>query len=312
MDRRQFIARAAAAIVTIRAGSVLAHQKKVQQDNLIAEPPSAQYEKIALWKGTPPGGRGPSGGELLNARDALSNVARPSLQVFKPGHPNGQAVLVAAGGGYKRMEMGKEAWPAAIWLTRLGYTAYVLTYRLPREGWHDGNMVALQDAQRALRIVRSGEKHVSLLGFSAGGHLLGMAAARTGFQSYPEQDALDRTPAYADRAALIYPIITLEKPYTHTSTHNILVGSHATDEENARWSIQNFVTPHTPPMFLVQAEDDPISDPHNTLIMAAVCQHEHVPVDMCRYSSGGHGFGMGKPGTPTMEWPLRYKSWLEI
>lgn len=312
MDRRQFIAGMAAAIVTIRTGSVLARQKKIPEDHFVAEPPSAQFEKIALWKGTPPGGGGLSGGELLTARGALSNISRPSLQVFKPGHPNGQAVLVAAGGGYKRMEMGKEAWPAAVWLTRLGYTAYVLTYRLPREGWSDGNMVALQDAQRALRIVRNREKHVSILGFSAGGHLSGMAATRTDLQSYPEQDALDRTPAYADRAALIYPVITLEKPYTHTSTHNILVGSQATDEENARWSIQNFVTPHTPPMFLVQAEDDPVSDPHNTLIMAAACQREHVPVDMHRYASGGHGFGMGKPGTPTIEWPLRYKSWLEI
>ncbi|MFI3309544.1 prolyl oligopeptidase family serine peptidase [Ewingella allii] len=311
MDRRQFIVGSAAAMVAIRTGSALARKHPASEEGALAAPPPGQYTEIALWKGTPPGGGGPSGGEVLSAKGALSNVTHPSLRVFQPARPNGQAVLVASGGGYKRMEMGQEAWPAADWLTKLGYTAYVLTYRLPSEGWNDGSVVALQDAQRALRIVRSREKHVSVLGFSAGGHLLGLAATRPDFRSYPELDALDKTPAYADRAALIYPIITLEKPYTHTSTHKILVGPRATDQENAEWSVQNFVTPHTPPMFLVQAEDDPISDPHNTLIMAAACEREHVPVDMHRYSSGGHGFGMGKPGTPTVEWPSRYKAWLE-
>lgn len=307
MNRRQFIVGSAAAVVVLRAGTVLARKHAPSSSTM----PSGNSTEIALWNGIPPGGGGPSGAEIVSAKGALSNVVHPSLNVFRPDNPNGKAVLVAAGGGYKRMEMGQEAWPAAQWLTQLGYTAYVLSYRLPSENWNDGSVVALQDAQRALRIVRSREKHVTVLGFSAGGHLLGLAATRPDFRSYPEQDALDRTPAYADRAALIYPIITLEKPYTHSSTHKILVGPHATDAENAQWSVQNFVTPHTPPMFLVQAEDDPVSDPQNTLIMAAACEHAHVPVDMHRYSSGGHGFGMGKPGTPTMEWPARYQAWLE-
>lgn len=121
--------------------------------------------------------------------------------------------------------------------------------------------MALQDAQRALRIVRSREKDVSVLGFSAGGHLMGMAVTRADFRSYPEQDSLDRIQAYADRAALIYPVITLESPYTHTSTHKVLVGPHAGEKENAEWSVQNFVTSQTPPVFLVQAEDDPIPAP---------------------------------------------------
>ncbi|VEB97827.1 Prolyl oligopeptidase family [Cedecea lapagei] len=241
---------------------------------------------------------------------AQSNIAIPILTVIAPEKPNGQAVLVAAGGGYKRIEMGTEAWPAAQWLVARGYTAYVLSYRLPSEGWADGNLVALQDAQRALRIVRERENNVSVLGFSAGGHLLGLAATRTGCSSYPAQDRSDDKPAFADRAALIYPVITLEKPYEHTSTHKILVGKDASSAENAKWSVQNYVTPNSPPFFLVQAEDDPISDPQNTLIMAAACERQHIPVEMHRYSSGGHGFGMGKPGTPTVKWPEHYEKWL--
>lgn len=304
MNRRQFILGSTAAMAAIQARTVLA-------SSLAAPLPSTLYSDIALWRGTPPGGGGPSGSELLSAKGALSNVVQPSLRVFQPQRANGKAVLIAAGGGYKRMEMGQEAWPAADWLTKLGYTAYVLTYRLPSEGWHDGSIVALQDAQRALRILRGREQHISLLGFSAGGHLLGMAATRADFRSYPQQDAIDSKPAYADSAALIYPIITLEAPYTHTSTHKVLVGPNATNKQNAEYSVQNFVTRQTPPIFLVQAEDDPISDPHNTLIMDAACERQQVPVEMHRYTSGGHGFGMGKAGTPTVEWPLRYKAWLQ-
>lgn len=311
MNRRQFIVGSAAAMVAIRAGSVLAREHEGGADVPIKTTPVSQYTDIALWRGTPPGGGGPTGAQAVTADGALSNITLPSLRMFQPRRPNGKAVLITAGGGYKRIGMGKEGWPEADWLTHLGYTAYVLTYRLPGENWNDGNLVALQDAQRALRIARSHEKHVSVLGFSAGGHLMGMAVTRPDFRSYPAQDALDRTPAFADRAALIYPIITLEKPYTRTSTHKILVGPDASDAEDARWSVQTYVTPRTPPMFLVQAEDDPISDPHNTLIMAAACEREHVPVDMHRYSSGGHGFGMGRAGTPTVDWPDRYKVWLE-
>lgn len=308
LSRRHFIALSASTLIAMRVGNVGAEGVSLLSDMSLS---GSDGEDIALWPGTPPGGGGPDGAPLLTAKGALSHVAVPSLRVFHPEHPTGKAVLIAAGGGYKRIQMGHEAWPAARWLTRQGYTAYVLTYRLPGEGWHDGSLVALQDAQRALRIVRHREKQVSVLGFSAGGHLMGMAATRSDFQSYPEQDALDSTRAYADRAALIYPVITLEKPYSHTSTHKILVGRLASDQENARWSVQNYVSAQTPPIFLVQAEDDPIADPHNTLIMAQACKRAHVPVEMLRYATGGHGFGMGKPGTQTLAWPQHYKVWLQ-
>ncbi|MFU9137483.1 alpha/beta hydrolase [Erwinia tasmaniensis] len=297
MNRRHFLTGVAATFVAVRTG-------------ILQASPSGQNSEIPLWDGNPPGGGGPSGSAELSGKGALTHVSRPLLTRFTPAVPNGKAVLIAAGGGYKRIEMGPEAWPAAKWLTARGYTAWVLTYRLPAEGWKDGSVVAFQDAQRALRIVRQHEKHVSVLGFSAGGHLLGMAATRTDFASCPARDALDNASVHADRIALIYPVITLEKPYTHTSTHKIMVGPAASASAEAAWSVQNYVTRQTPPVFLVQAEDDPISDPHNTLIMAAACEHAHVPVEMHRYSSGGHGFGMGKPGTPTVAWPEKYENWL--
>lgn len=265
---------------------------------------------ISLWSVAAPGGGGPQGNMHVSSKGAQTHISTPVLTVLTPASPNGRGILIAAGGGYKRIEAGKEAWPAAQWLVARGYTAYILSYRLPGEGWTNGNLVSLQDAQRALRLVRQHHQYVGVLGFSAGGHLLGMAATRRNLMSYAAQDALDDTPAYADSAALIYPVVTVEKPYTHTSTHKILVGPHATAAEEAAWSVQHYVTTDAPPFFLVQAEDDTTSNPDNTRIMQAACERAQIPVEMHRYASGGHGFGMGKPGTPTITWPDRYEQWL--
>ncbi|QDX30435.1 alpha/beta hydrolase [Dickeya poaceiphila] len=297
MNRRGFLAAISATAVALTVGRVL------------GPPLPTPRPRIWLWDGAPPGGGGPGGAARLSARGALSQIVAPYLEVFSPEKPNGQAILVAAGGGYQRIEMGKEAWPAATWLMSQGYTAYVLAYRLPGEGWHDGNRVALQDAQRALRLIRHREQRVGVLGFSAGGHLLGMAALRHD-PAYTPRDKLDTLPMQADHAALIYPVITLEKPYQHTATHRVLVGRDATPAAEAEWSVQSYVSRRSPRFFLVQAEDDMVSDPHNTLIMAQACQRVQVPVEMRRYPVGGHGFGLGEPGTPVAAWPSTYLNWL--
>ena len=299
MHRRHFLLGITATLFSARYGFSSASSASWQQ------------QTIPLWPATPPGGGGPIGPMRVSQKGAQSQVVTPSLTVLTPTAPNGHGVLIAAGGGYQRIEMAMEGWPAARWLVTRGYTAYLLSYRLPGEGWNDGNLVALQDAQRALRIIAQREKQVSALGFSAGGHQLGMAATRPDYHSYPAQDALDERPASVSRAALIYPVITLEKPYTHTATHKILVGKSAAESEEAAWSVQQYVTPRTPPMFLVQAEDDPVSDPHNTLIMQAACLRDRVPVTMYRYPTGGHGFALGRPGTKTVEWPAHYEKWLQ-
>jgi acetyl esterase/lipase len=114
-----------------------------------------------------------------------------------------------------------------------------------------------------------------------------MAACRPAFASYPPEDALDHQPATADGAALIYPVITLLPPWSHTATHRLLVGPQASEAADRAWSVQTWVTTATPPCFLVQAQDDPISDPHNTLLMADACRQHQVPVQLFRYTRGG-------------------------
>ncbi|MGI4861721.1 MAG: alpha/beta hydrolase [Janthinobacterium lividum] len=280
----------------------------------------AASERLAihLWPNEPPGGGGPDGDERTNRHGGVSNVRSPWMEVFTPAQGNGAAVLVAAGGGYKRIEMATEAHPAAQWLVARGFTVFVLTYRLPGEGWHAGPLAPLQDAQRALRIIharadqfRVQRDHISLLGFSAGGHLLGMAATRSAFASYPASDAIDREPARARAAALIYPVITVAPPYDHTSTRRELVGNDPSPALSAEWSVDTHVKADCPPMLLVQAEDDPISNPANTVIMADACRRANVPVELHHLPSGGHGFGMGHAGSPTAMWPEWYAAWLK-
>lgn len=300
MDRRSFLITATFAMLSAKARA--------------ASSPNAI---IQLWPGQPPGGGGPSGALVASDKGAVTNISVPSLEVFAPEKPNGSSMLIAAGGGYKRIELGKEAYPAARWLSARGITAFVLTYRLPREGWNDGPLAPLQDAQRALRRIRAEAElrhldpsRVGVLGFSAGGHLMGLAATRSAFASYHAVDAIDDQSARPNLASLIYPVITLKPPYDHTSARRSMIGSHPDAEASAEWSVETHVRSGCPPVFLVQAEDDPISDPANTLIMADACRKAGIPVDLHRLSSGGHGFGMGKPGTPSTDWPGWWEQWL--
>ncbi|MFS2221652.1 alpha/beta hydrolase [Pantoea sp. B65] len=294
ISRRRFLLATGATLLSISTGKIFARE-----------------DLIPLWPDDPPGGGGPSGDMRITTNGSWFNIVSPTIQRFKPENPNGAAVLIAAGGGYRWIGMAREAWPVARWLNQHGFTAYVLSYRLPGEGWHDGKMVALQDAQRAIRLVRAMEKQVHLLGFSAGGHLLGMAAARPDFASYPPQDELDYIVPSVDSVGLIYPVITLQAPYNQTVTHLELVGHNATAAAEANWSVQNYVTKSFPPLFMAHAEDDHTASPHNTMIMKETCRRAGVPVELVTITQGGHGFGLGRAGSPAALWDEAYAIWLE-
>jgi len=239
------------------------------------------------------------------------------MEVWSPARTNGTAVLVAGGGGYRSIALGTESWPAARWLNEQGITAFVLSYRLPGEGWTDGPLAPLQDAQRALRLIRAraGQfgvdgTRVGVLGFSAGGHLMGLSTTRSAFRSYEPIDEIDGLSARPAFAALIYPIITLRAPYDDTITRRMLIGDRPSSSNVTLWSVETHVEANCPPVFLVQAKDDPISDPANTLIMEQACERAEVPVELHQLAAGGHGFGMGRAGTPTAAWPGYFAKWL--
>lgn len=270
-----------------------------------------------LWPDGPPGGGGPGGRLERRLNGTVSNVVEPTLTIHMPERPTGAAMIIAGGGGYNRISLGWEANPAARWLVARGIIACVLTYRLPGEGWAAGARAPLQDAQRALRLVRAGRiapevdpRRVGVFGFSAGGHLMGMAAARPDFQSYDPVDEADLAPAGCAGAVLVYPVITLLPPYDRTSTRRVLVGKSPDLMQAVEWSVETHVRPDCAPVFMVGAEDDSIAKPWNMVAMETACRKAEVPVERHLLVSGGHGFGMGKPGTPTAGWSVMLDPWL--
>ncbi|MDR6189602.1 acetyl esterase/lipase [Agrobacterium pusense] len=295
------------------AGAFLATSVKKIPNLLAKDNP----RRLALWAGSPPGGGGPNGPTDISKKGAVTNIAIPGLEIFAPDRPNGSAMIIAGGGGYKRIEEGKESYPAARWLAARGIHTFVLSYRLPIEGWAAGPLAPLQDVQRAFRLVRGHASdwqidphRVGALGFSAGGHLMGLAAARSAFTSYDRIDDIDGQSARPDIAALIYPVITLAAPYDDTSTRRSLVGRHPTDKATREWSVESHVRKDCPSIFLAQADDDRISNPANSRLMRDACERAGVDVEFHPIASGGHGFGMGKAGTPSEEWPNWYEVWL--
>ncbi|NHN91861.1 alpha/beta hydrolase [Acetobacter sicerae] len=272
---------------------------------------------IPLWNGAPPDGGGPQGEPRLSPRGALTNIATPTLSVHRPEHPNGAAVIVAGGGGYRYIQIRKEGVLPARWLTSLGITAFVLLYRLPGEHWKDGRMAPFQDAQRAIRLVRGHAKtfgidpsRIGALGFSAGGHLMGTCAIRPKWQTYRPVDMYDSVPTTLALSLLAYPVVTLEPPYQRTGTRRMLIGDHPTEQASIDWSMQTYVKPGDPPFFLVQAADDRIASAENTAILEKACKNNDVDVVRYLFRDGGHGFGMGRPGTQTTIWPELAREWM--
>jgi acetyl esterase/lipase len=175
----------------------------------------------------------------------------------------------------------------------------------------------LQDGQRALRMIRAmadqygiDEKRIGVLGFSSGGYVLGLVTARSDYRSYPAVDAIDKQSARPNFAVLIYPVVTLDKPSDGTATARKTVGAYASHEAREAWSVQGYVHADDPPMFIVQASDDTTVDPKNAVLLEAACRRNNVPVELHRFDTGGHGFGMGRSGTSSVAWPDLCRAWL--
>lgn len=276
-----------------------------------AAPPGA----IVLWPGAPPGGAAP-GPQRDSAKGSITQVAQPYLIVHRPARPNGMAVLLVSGGGYAHIEAGKESGPAADWLQAQGITAFELVYRLPREG--GGVDAPFQDGQRAMRVIRAraaewriDPARIGMLGFSAGAHLAGMTAVQPDAARYAPVDAADRVSARPDFAVLLYPVLTMRRPFDTTHAKKELLGTHPTQAARDAMSVELHVDARTPPAFIAQALDDPIAPPENSRLMAAALDRAGVPVELHLFQHGGHGWGLGRAGSEPAAWPRLLLAWLQ-
>ncbi len=263
---------------------------------LWAQPPAADAGHrtvVLLWPGVAPGSEGKTGEEKVRQQGGdqiVSGVHRPSLTVYLPasGAASGAAVIVAPGGSYRELWITHEGYRVADRLSQHGVAAFVLKYRLPREPGSTYTIegTALADMHRAIRTVRAraaewgiDPQRVGVMGFSAGAHLAGLAAARYADAANP-RDGIDRQSAKPAFQALLYPP-NLDVEYTKD----------------------------TPQAFLACGGDDRVAEglPHLYQALKAA----GVPTELHIYAGIGHGFGIRPGNSPRVAgWIDRFLDWM--
>ncbi len=273
---------------------------------------AAEPRTIPLWPGAAPGETGKLGPEAdtTTAKDdpiagrrliRLGNVSTPTITFYVPAAAKntGAAVLVCPGGGYHILAMDLEGTEVCAWLNSIGVTAVLLKYRVPAREGLPPHVPPLQDAQRALGLVRSkaGEfgidpARIGVLGFSAGGHLSAALSSNSAARSYPVVDAADRVSCRPDFVVLIYPggLVASEKDVTIAP------------------SVQPSAA--TPPTFIAMAQDDPVHVEHALYYYAAL-QKAKVSAELHLYPKGGHGYGLRRTELPVTTWPDRVADWMK-
>lgn len=270
---------------------------------------------VPLWPEAALGDNPVRGPELVG-RDgsglgAVSNVSQPRMEIHRPQHPNGSAVLIAGGGGYFRIQIARGSLPVAKWLASTGTTAVVLYYRLPADGWPVTAPFA--DAQRAMRLLRARSAEfgidpskIGMIGMSAGGHLAAITAVRPDLAAYEPLDEADRLSARPDFIGLLYPVISLKAPLDTTRSKREL--SRQEDAVEA-YSAELHVSRETPPTFLAHAADDPIAKPGHSQRLFEALQAQGVPSELHVFERGGHSWGLGQAGTAPAAWPRLFAAW---
>jgi acetyl esterase/lipase len=269
--------------------------------------PALGISSLQLW---------PSGAPEVAGTDPAD---LPTLTVFLPQdrRGTGSAVIVAPGGAYLGLAINLEGRQVADWFTSRGMTAFVLKYRLGAKYLYP---IPLQDAQRAVRLVRSMATsdgflpdRIGFVGFSAGGHLA--AATGTLFDAgKPDaSDPLERLSSRPDFLVLGYPWLNAMQPSGHYITYCSLIkaipaATCKADEQKYTPSLH--VNTQTPTTFIYSTTDDqtvPISasiDFYKALVAVG------VPAEMHIFRHGGHGSGMGSGSAALDQWPALLDQWL--
>jgi len=275
-------------------------------------------EEILLWPGSMPGNGKVEGPEKIGTEGAglgaVSNVSLPRMRVYRPQRPNGAAVLVAGGGGYFRIQLWKESTPAAEWLQAQGFTVFELIYRLPNDGWD--STAPFMDAQRAMKIIRTRAgafgvrpDRIGIMGFSAGGHLAGFTAYQPARALYSGADAYEAVSARPDFAVLLFPVVTLRKPYDTTRTRREIIGDKASAKAEAEWSLDTYASKDAPPTIIFAAADDPTTPPGHGILLFEKLVAAGASAELHLFRDGGHGWGLGKSGQVISQWPALFETW---
>ena len=281
---------------------------------------ASEWEEIPLWPGTPPGRGGVTGPEKLGSEGAglgaLSNISTPRMRVYRPEKANGAAVIVCGGGGYFRIQLLKESTPIARWLQQRGFTVFELIYRLPNDGWDAS--APFVDAQRAMRIVRTkaaefgiDQKQIGIMGFSAGGHLAGFTALQPKRQLYAGSDKYEKASARPDFSVLLFPVVSLRKPYDTTRTRREIIGETPSAEAENAWSLDTYASADAPATIIFASADDKTAPPGHGIMLFEKINAAGGSAELHLFRDGGHGWGLGRPDQVLSQWPDMFVKWFD-
>lgn len=305
------------------AGGAFAAPGVVLARNQAVAPPDPT-ETVRLWPAGAPGGEGvrvvpivPERSTDPSYRDRYAQYTTdPLMTVVRPARPNGSAMLLIPGGGYRWSVLDKEGFDVARVFAASGTTCFVLRYRLPADGWAAGPDAPLQDVQRAIRLIRSRAAEfdvrpdrVAVLGASAGGHLAGLASARTD-AAYASIDGADTASLRPDLTVLLYPVATMTDPYVHAGSRAHLLGAAPSAEAIAAYSLEQMDWSGAAPVFLIHAMDDASVPVENSLMLLSSLKAADVRTEAHLFQEGGHGFGTRLiAGRPADAWPELTRRW---
>lgn len=275
--------------------------------------PAAGHMQVPIWPNGAPGAANAAHtateADTTTAKDnliagkpliRLGNVSVPTITYYAPKHATGPApaIVVFPGGGYHILAMDLEGTEVCDWLNEAGIACVLLKYRVPDSGPYPKSPAALQDAQRAVGLVRQkaaewsiDPKRVGVLGFSAGGHLVAALSTHFDKRLYELVDAADDLSCRPDFAVVIYP------------------GYLALADKNMASNPDIEPTAQTPPTFIVQAEDDPVHVENATTYFLQL-KKAKVPAELHIYAEGGHGYGLRRTALPVTTWPDTMQIWL--
>ena len=282
----------------------------------------AQNNIIYLWGTEIPNSQKSSEDEVVEKEDVvrISFVQKPTLEVYLPTkrHATGQAVIICPGGGYRYLAYDWEGTDIAKWFNSKGITAFVLKYRLPNsKSIKVSHEAPLQDAQRAVRLVRSQSdkwgidpNKIGIMGFSAGGHLASTLGTQFDKPNNFKESSIDTISARPDFMVLIYPVVTMQSNYTHNGSKLNLLGKNPANELLNQYSNELQVTENTPPTFIVHSQDDKSVPVENSLNLYKALKDKSVKTEMHLYPEGGHGFSLALNKGHLQTWTDRLYDWL--
>lgn len=282
-------------------------------------------EVINLWQGVAPGSESYAQEEKFDPRSRgegigwVTGVSVPTIKVFQPASEqrHGTGVVICPGGGYGGLAIEHEGYKLAEWFAERGVVAAVLKYR--HGGGKHQQPIPLNDAQRALRIMRSNaekwqleKNRIGIAGFSAGGHLASSAGTRSDDGDSASADPIERESCRADFVVLAYPVITMREDLTHKGSKKNLLGKSPTEELVDEYSNELQVSASTSPTFITHAADDPAVPVENALLFYEALRKHKVPAELHIFATGGHGYGMFRRDQPADQWPNLLEDWLKV